>query len=105
MFPKPSYKKQRIKVQKITMQLQKECYITRRPDGLHKHHIFYGPCRKWSELYGLYIWLRPEWHTGDNGIHFDKQFDLRLKREAQARFEEEYSRDLFMQLFGRNYID
>jgi hypothetical protein len=90
---------------KIVLQQNKECYITGQTEGLHKHHIFFGANRKWSELYGLYVWLRPEWHNmSDYGVHFDKKFDLDLKQMAQREFEKAYSHEEFMKIFGRSYL-
>ena len=90
---------------KSIIQEEKECYVTHRPYGLHKHNIFGGPNRKISEQYGFYIWLIPEFHNmSDKGIHFNKDFDLEVKMECQRRFEEEHSRDEFMALIGRNYL-
>ena len=38
------------------------------------------------------------------GVHFDKQLDLRLKRECQEAFEQKYDHETFMQVFGQNYL-
>ena len=87
------------------IQSNKECYVTGRTDNLHKHHIFYGPNRKISEKHGFYIWLIPELHNmSDKGIHFDKEFDLKIKRICQSKYEETHTREEFMQLIGRNYL-
>lgn len=89
---------------KSILQDKKECYVTGRTDGLHKHHIFGGPNRKISEREGFVIWLRPEWHTGDNGIHHNKEFALKVRRECQAKYEETHSREDFIKLIGRSYL-
>lgn len=106
MYPKSTKrKKQKPKVTMIHLQDKKECYITHRTDGLHKHHIFGGPLRKWSELYGLYVWLRPEWHNmSDYGVHFNPELDSELKQLAQEKFEQVYNRSEFVQVFGKNYL-
>jgi hypothetical protein len=104
-YPKSTYKRQREKVQKIKLQDTKECYVTGRTDGLHKHHIFEGVHRKSSEKYGLCVYLRPEWHNmSDNGVHFNKALDLELKQYAQTEFEKVYSREEFIHTFGRSYL-
>lgn len=89
------------------LQDRKECYITRQTSPLHKHHIFFGAGkRKISENNGFWVWLIPPLHNMSNvGVHFNREFDLRLKRECQAKFEETHSRDEFMALIGRNYLD
>ena len=83
----------------------KKCFVTGREDGLHKHHVMNGPFRKKSEKYGLFIWLKPEWHnTSSRGIHFDQEFDLKVKRYAQKVFERKYSHELWMKEFHKNYL-
>ena len=41
----------------------------------------------------------------DKGIHFDKDFDLKVKRECQMEYEKTHTRQEFMALIGRNYLD
>ena len=87
------------------LQSEKRCYKTGDTYNLHEHHIFGGARRKLSEKYGLKVYLRADWHNmADYGVHFDKEFDLRLKRAAQRAFEREHSREEFMLIFGKNYI-
>ena len=48
----------------------------------------------------------PEYHNASKAaVHFNKELDLRLKRECQAAFEKIYGHSLFMKEFGRNYLD
>lgn len=90
---------------KSIIQSEKKCFKTGATTGLHKHHIYGGPNRRISEKQGFYIWLKPEWHNlSDKGIHFDKEFDLEVKRLCQRKFEETHSREEFMALIGRNYL-
>ncbi len=88
------------------MQTERECYITGRTSGLHKHHIFFGRgLRQISEKHGFTVWLSAEWHNmSDKGVHFNRDLDLRLKRECQRKYEETHSREDFMRLIGRNYL-
>lgn len=90
----------------IKLQNCKECYVTQRTDGLQKHHIIYGTAnRKKSDKYGLTVWLRPEFHTGEMGVHGgNKTLDLKLKQLAQREFEKVYGHDEWMKVFGRNYL-
>lgn len=91
---------------KSIIQNEKVCFITGSTYNLHRHHIFGGPNRANSEKYGLWIYLRADFHNmSDKGIHFDKKFDLRVKKQAQILFEKIYSHDIFMKIFGRNYLD
>lgn len=88
------------------LQHEKECYVCGTTQNLHSHHIFPGnPNRKNSEKYGLKVWLCLEDHTGQNGVHFNKDLDTHLKQMAQRYFEENCgTREEFMQIFGRNYL-
>lgn len=89
------------------LQDTRECYITGDTVGLHKHHIYFGsPNRRISEAHGFWVWLRWDWHNGaDYGVHFNHILDLRLKQVCQERFEQTHTRDEFMALIGRNYLD
>lgn len=88
------------------LQDEKVCYLTGREDNLEKHHIYYGiGYRELSEEYGCWVWLTGEVHNKDNhSVHFNRELDLRLKRECQAKFEETHTRQEFMTIFGRNYL-
>jgi hypothetical protein len=88
------------------MQNDKRSYLSGRSDNLHKHHIYYGSCnRKNSEKYGCWVWLTSDEHNmSDIGVHFNKGLDNYLKRTCQIVFEQLYSHERFMQVFGRNYI-
>ena len=88
------------------MQGYKACYITGSEGELHKHHIFFGTgLRKISDKNGFWCWLTPAMHNMSNeGVHFNRDLDLRLKKECQAKFEESHTRAEFMELLGRNYL-
>lgn len=68
--------------------------------------VFYGNSnRKQSEKYGCWVWLCGRHHNlSDFGIHFDKELDLKVKKLAQSKFEENHSRQEFMQIFGKNWL-
>lgn len=90
---------------KSIIQTEKECFICRTTRNLHEHHIFYGTAnRRMSERYGMKVWLCQEHHTGQNGVHFDRQLDLLVKTVAQGVFEEKVGdREKFIEIFGRSY--
>lgn len=76
--------------------------------NLHDHHIIYGTSnRKKSEQYGLKVWLCAYHHNMSNeGVHFNKPLDMKLKRMAQEYFESHIgNREDFIKEFGRNYLD
>ncbi len=92
---------------KSIMQEEKACYVTGSTMNLHEHHIFEGSRRQLSEKYGLKIWLRADWHNmSDYGIHFNKSFDLSVKRKAQAIAMRKYNWSIsdFIKIFGKNYL-
>lgn len=88
------------------MQDNRECYITGATTELNQHHIWMGnPLRQISDDNGFWVWLRWDWHTGaDYCVHKNRDFDLRLKRECQEKFEETHTREEFMKIIGRNYL-
>ena len=97
---------------KSYIQDKKECYLCRKLGvskeyPLHLHHVFEGNAnRRISDEMGAVIWLCPEHHNMSNcGIHFNKDVDLEVKREAQRKYEETHTREEFMDLIGRNYLD
>ena len=84
----------------------KECYITGRTDNLNCHHIYMGANRKISDENGFWVWLTGEYHNQNSRIdvHHNRELDLKLKRECQAKYEETHSRVDFMKLIGKNYL-
>lgn len=93
---------------KSILQDEKKCFVTGSERGLHKHHIFGGTMnRDNSEKYGLWVWLRWDRHVADSyhdTPHNCIQMDIWLKRIAQQKFEENHSREEFMQIFGRSWL-
>lgn len=92
---------------KSIMQTEKRCYVCGTTYDLHEHHIFYGTAnRKQSEKHGFKVYLCGNHHNLSNeGVHFNHDLDLRLKRECQTKFEKTHSRDEFMRIIGKNYLD
>lgn len=67
-----------------------ECYVCHTSIGLHRHHVFEGAGRREiSEREGCWVYLCGRHHNLSNrGVHFDKELDLRIKRECQRRWME-----------------
>ena len=85
----------------------KTCYICGSPNMIHKHHIFGGANRKKSERDGCWCYLCAYHHNMSNeGVHFDRDKDLRLKKKCEARWMLYYnkSKDDFIREYGKNYI-
>ena len=86
---------------------ERECIVCKTTQNLHKHHIFFGNGnRKLSEKYGCWCYLCARHHNMSNdGVHFNKQLNLKLRTYAQKRFEETYPELDFLKIFGINYIE
>lgn len=92
---------------KSRIQKRKECWKCGSTHNIHEHHIFYGTAnRALSERYGLKVFLCGYDHNlSDEGVHFNKDFDLELKKMAQEVFEKECgSREDFIRIFGKSYL-
>lgn len=93
---------------KSILQDEKKCYITGQTNNLHLHHIYRGVNRKISDAHGFVVYLAGWLHNqSDEGVHGKngRELDLMLKRHCQMKFEETHSREEFMSLIGRNYLD
>lgn len=91
---------------KSIIQSEKECWVCGKTRYLEEHHCMGGnPNRKNSEKYGLKIWLCLEHHRGQTGVHNDQALCDFVHQVAQQAFEKEHSREEFMTIFGRNYLE
>lgn len=89
-------------------------YCGRYVEKPHQHHIFGGPNRSISDRYGLWVWLCPDHHTGDHGIHGNKAMMQKYHEIGQRAFEDWYmekfgesqenARKEFMRLFMKNWL-
>lgn len=75
--------------------------------GTEEHHVYGASNRKISEKYNFKTDLCPICHRSQpQGVHGgNKELDLKLKREFQAKYEETHTREEFISLIGRNYIE
>ena len=84
---------------------ERECFICGTTTNLNLHHIFFGVSnRKQSDKYGLWVFLCVRHHTGNEGVHFNKELDLELKQMAQNKFEETHTREEFRAIFGKSWV-
>lgn len=90
----------------IQPDFNERCYFCNQRYGLHKHEVFFGTAdRKKSIEWGMVVSLCPNHHNmSSDGVHFNRQMDLTLKRDAQRIFEEKYGHEKFMEVFHRNYL-
>ena len=87
------------------LQKEKVCMVCRTTRNLESHHIFGGARRKISEKYGLKVWLCHEHHTGNNGVHFNKDMRLELQKEAEKAYILRHSFKEWMERYGKNYLE
>lgn len=80
-----------------------------RQQGTVRHEVFFGVRnRKKSIEDGLVIFLTPEMHNMSNkGIHYNWDFNLYAKQEAQATWMKYYNKTTkdFIARYGRNYLE
>lgn len=81
-----------------------KCFYCGNPN-VEVHHIFFGTAnRKLADKYKLVLPLCAKHHRGSNGPHQNREIDIHYKQLGQAAFELKYSREKFMQLFGKNWL-
>lgn len=115
MFPKPKRKKKRKKHKESIMQNKEDrhCYLCMKLHNdyrchtiMHEHHIFGGPNREISEAEGLKVYLCLDHHIdGPEAVHNNIQNMRILQQDGQSAYERTHTREEFVDLFGRNYID
>ena len=84
-----------------------ECYVCGRQDNMELHHIYKGTAnRRLSDMYGCVVYLCLPHHMGTYGVHgkYGHDLDMKLKTECQKAFEEKYTREKFIEVFGRSYL-
>ena len=72
------------------------------------HNSVGGSLREKSKQYGLWVHLcHNTCHQGPNGVHANRELDLRLKQEAQRCAMKEYgwTTEEFVEIFGKNYLE
>lgn len=82
------------------------CFLCGSYANLETHHIFGGnPNRRISEENGFKVRLCHWCHNEPpNGVHHNRSRDLTLKRLCQKKYEKNHTRDEFIRLIGKNYI-
>ena len=74
----------------------------------HRHEVFFGTANRQKSIKdGLVVFLTPEMHNmSNNGVHFNRAFDLYLKQIGQKAWMEHYNKTIedFIKEYGRNYL-
>ena len=80
----------------------------KRFNGSHRHEVMFGVRNRQKSIDdGLVVFLIPELHNMSNkGVHFDREFDLYIKKAAEKRWLEYYDKtiDDWISRYGRNYL-
>lgn len=73
-----------------------ECLVCGTTQNLHRHHVFYGVGRRMiSEREGCWAYLCARHHNmSKEGVHFNKELDLRIKQACQIKWMERYNTDI-----------
>jgi len=91
---------------KSIIQTDKQCFLCGRETCLERHHVFAGTAnRRISEREGFWLWLCHDCHTGAKGAQYEKETNLLLKREAQMAYEATHTREEWMKLIRKNYLE
>lgn len=80
------------------------CFLCGSTKNIEIHHIFGGSNRKKSTEYGLIVPLCDKCHRGNQGVHFNKEKMLYLKRIGQQMFQKYYPNENFLSIFHKNYL-
>lgn len=74
----------------------------------HRHEVMFGVRNRQKSIDdGLIVFLRPEMHNASkNGVHYNRNFDLYLKKIAERVWLEYYNKtvDNFIEKYGKNYL-
>ena len=90
---------------KSIIQNGKYCYETKKTNcQLHKHHIFNGPLRDWSEANGLWVYLAYDIHGSLHDSDDGEELKNTLKRIGQYYYEKEHNRIEFLVHTHKNYL-
>lgn len=92
------------------------CFVCGASDKVHIHHVFFGNAnRQKSEEDHMIIGLCPYHHNmSNNGIHFNKQLDNYVKKQAEkiwiinycdSSLTNEEKIQKFIDRYGINYLE
>ena len=89
------------------LQSKKQCYVCGNTN-IHTHEVYYGTKNRNKSIEdGCCVYLCFKHHNMSNeGIHFNKELDLKVKQSMERRWLEVYNKtiDDFIKRYGRNYL-
>lgn len=83
-----------------------KCYVCGTTRNLMCHEVYFGTAkRQLSIKYGCCVALCGNHHNLSNdGVHFNRELDLQLKKEMQKKFIDVYPELDFIKIFGKSYL-
>ncbi len=115
MYPKVKIRKKRKKHKQSILQDKESgiCYLCAklkedygRKSPLHEHHVYGGVNRRISEENGFKVYLCLQHHVdGQEAVHNNIENMRIIQRDCQEEYEKTHTRQQFMKLVGRNYLD
>lgn len=112
LFPKKKVRKRKPRKESILQEKDGRCYLCMKSGDYrihpvtHKHHVYPGALRKISDENGFTVNLCVKHHEFDAAAVHENQDNMRrIQRDCQRKYEETHSREEFMNLVGRNYLD
>ena len=87
------------------------CWVCGSPN-VELHHVYSGWANRCqSDKYGCTVYLCRRHHTNQlHGVHFDRDLDMKLRRECQKAWEARYAKnpygghEEFRKVFGKSYL-
>lgn len=89
------------------LQKEKRCYVCGTTVNIHIHEVFFGKNRKKSIEDGCCVYLCGRHHNQSNeGVHFNKELDLKLKRKMEEQWLLTYHKGIeeFINRYYKNYL-
>ena len=89
------------------IQNEKRCIVCGSTQNIHIHEVFFGKNRKTSIEDGMVVYLCGRHHNlSDEGVHFNHELDLKLKKTAEKRWIEYYGKSIddFIKRYYKNYL-
>ena len=88
------------------LQTKVECIVCGGVTDLERHHVFFGnPNRRHAEEDGMWVWVCHHHHNASVvSFHMNRRMDLKLKKFAQGVYEQEHTREEFIQRYGKSYL-
>lgn len=114
MLPKKPWKKKRKQHKKSILHCKDgTCYLCMKLEGnyythpaVQEHHVYGGSLRPISEAEGFKVYLCLRHHTdGPEAVHNNHENMRLLQRDCQEVYERTHTRQQFMKLTGRNYLE